>query len=133
MRIKIDNLNKIALAWAAIKAMGHEPHISGGSVSYRTDHGSWDAVRVNEHEAAQLIVEHWIGLERPSRGQTPPQWRAITNAVLDGARRSTGALVVDAWSPDMATAVHRCFVKSRFGEDIEIPDELAEDILVQAA
>lgn len=136
MLIEVDKLTGRALIWAAITAMGETPQITRHAISYRSDHGSWTEVSLTEAEAVELMRDHWIGLERPSRGQTPPQWRAIADCVRSGSsgtsakaanphnRLSGSFWVASSSSENLAVAVFRTFVKSRLGEAVEIPEEL---------
>lgn len=135
MHIEIDKLQGRALAWAAIKAMGHDPHIARGprgDVSFRGDHGSWESVSIREEEAVKLMREHWIGLERPSSGQTPPRWQALADYVGPRSGDATTHPVVSSRAADLAVAVFRAFIKSRFGEVVEIPDSIAAEIAADA-
>lgn len=121
MKIAVDQLTGRALTWAFIRALGHAPHVGAISVAYRTDHGSWDHPTLSEREAVELMNEHWIGVERPSKGQTPPQWRALADVPSSSKLPDR---VVSAFAPSLAIAVHRCFIKSRMGDVVDIPDEL---------
>lgn len=79
-----------------------------------TDHG----------QCAQLQSRNWIGLSRPSRGQTPPVWRALGDMPDEAVRRvypHGGTFgVVDATSEDMLEAVCRVRVKMHYGEFVPI-------------
>ncbi|MEJ6003832.1 hypothetical protein [Paucibacter soli] len=133
MQIQVDQLSRRALIWASILAQGFAPVIQGQVVSYRTDHGSWDSPRIDLDQAAYLMNRYWVGLDRPSKGQTPPQWRAIADFVGKQPSLKSSHFVMTANSTDMATAVIRCFVKSRFGEKVDIPEELVADCEINSA
>ncbi len=133
MLVEVDTLTGQALVAAAMLAMGETPQVVSGKVFFRSEQGSWCGMRVSDEEAAKLIGMHWIGLDRPSKGQSPPQWHAMA----DFQGRSGGAgemshLVVSSWSTDMPSAVFRAFVKSRFGEKVDVPDELLSTISARA-
>lgn len=118
-----SELHGPALAWATILAMGRSPTMAGGRVEYRTDHGSWISYQVDNASAAELCDRFWIGLDRPSKGQNPPTWRALADNARQKGRADVPG-VVSAYDVDMAVAVHRAFVLSRLGETATIPAAL---------
>lgn len=126
--VDIDDLTGPALAWAVCAAYGRRAAIASGrsgvEVSYYDDgHGSWSTVLLDDAEASQAMDEYWIGIERPSKGQTPPVWRALAD--YRGKRdplRYVG--VVSAHSTDRRSAVFRALVKAIFNEQIAVPRAL---------
>lgn len=70
-------------------------------------------------QSGQIIEKNWIGLDRPSNGQTTPVWRGIVNnsAKMFGIFRP----VVDAWGETALIAAMRAYVTSKYGD--EVPDE----------
>jgi hypothetical protein len=74
-------------------------------------------------DAIDFVEKDWIGCERPSRGQTPPIWRAITD--YKGPREQHRAYgPVSQYGETYLIAVTRCKVASHFGA--EVPDEIPE-------
>lgn len=125
MKVQVDTLVGAALAWAALKAEGHAPVAGPTGVGYRSDHGSWVFPTYTDAEATALMVTHWIGVERPSKGQTPPAWRAIGDFRGDRAVRQH-LMVVSSHHTEFSIAVTRCFVKTKFGEELDVPDDVLE-------
>lgn len=71
------------------------------------------------HQAHNIIEEFWIGTDRPSRGQTPPIWRALSNYRGERLLNPMGN-VVGMWGPTHLIAAMRCFVGVFYFEKIEM-------------
>ena len=124
MKINTDALLGDALIWAVTKALGKAPVIAGTGVAYKSDHGSWVYPRyASDDEAVALMTQEWIGVDRPSRGQTTPLWRAVTDSKL---KRGTGHFepVVSAFGGTIGLAVCRALGASRLGAEVDVPAEL---------
>jgi len=134
--VDIDSLTGPALAWAVCLANGRRASITSGHTgaqisNYDEGHGSWSVVRLDDSEASEAMDKHWIGVERPSRGQKPPVWRALAD--YRGKRdplRYVGVVCAD--SPDRRTAIFRCLVKSIFNDKVGVPKQLLLGIEVAA-
>lgn len=82
---------------------------------------------VNSGQGHDIIEESWIGLVRPSLGQTPPIWRALSDFHGDRKIDPMGN-VVGMWGATSLIAAMRCKVASVYGTTIEldIPDNAQE-------
>ncbi len=109
-----------ALLYAYILALDKLPlAVGSGRYGYRSDHGSIVEPTLSRLEAADLIAERWISVERPSNGQRVPTFRCLTN--YTGKRKPYEPIyVVTAHSSDLPEAVIRCFVASRFEEKLRM-------------
>lgn len=126
-KMKIDNLNGKALVWAVCEALGLSPVIKNGGITYRSDHGSWVSPRyLDDSEVGELMSSEWVGVERPSKGQSTPVWRAVTD---NKSKRNPSVFrpVVDAFGETLGISVCRVIVKSYKGDVIDIPNELIEE------
>lgn len=125
-KIQAEKLTGDALIWAVSHALGKAPVVTQDGVAYRGEGCVWVYPRyTDESEVASLMASEWIGVDRPSRGQTPPQWRAITDnkAPADPRRYKP---VVSAWAESIGVAVCRALVLSRLGNEVEVPQELLD-------
>ena len=128
VEVRTANLTGKALTWAAIVALGLEPVIAATGICHKNDAGGWTyPIFESPFQVAELIEREWIGLERPSKGQKAPMWRAITDRRFKKKLRpgDSDVLVVDAWGETSFLAVARVFVMSRLGACVTIPAELA--------
>lgn len=124
MKTATEELTGNALIWAVCHALKLAPVVAKTGVAYRSEHGSWVYPRyTDDSEAGVLMASEWIGVERPSNGQTPPQWRAVTdNKTAPDSMRFNP--VVSAWGASLGMAVCRALVLSRIGKTVDVPDEL---------
>lgn len=72
----------------------------------------------NGQQGQDIIEGDWIGLERPSRGQTPPVWRAVMDNAAPRIGTQVHQIVVDAWGPTALIAAMRCKVASVYGDNV---------------
>lgn len=123
------DLTQKALIWAVCRALGHSPTLCNGYVVYRSEHGSWVApTYTSNDDVGELMNSQWVGVERPSKGQKTPLWRAITDIKvknIDGLNS-----VADAWGETIGLAVCRAIVVSHFGKTVDIPEELVSTLPV---
>ena len=122
----VDSLEGQALAWACIIALGKTPLRTGpGQYGYRSDHGSIVTIHVNRGEAADLVAEEWISVDRPCNGQNPSVFRCVAD--YKGKQKPfRPTLVVSAHATRFEVAVFRCFIKSRQGNFVDVSRELVE-------
>lgn len=124
MNTQTQALNGRALIWATCLALGHSPVIAATGIAYRDDSGSWVYPRfTSDSEAGELIATQWVSVERPSKGQITPVWRAETQ---QKRIKTTQALkwVVSATGESLGVAVCRAIVLSNCGETVDVPEEL---------
>lgn len=125
IKMNAADLTGSALTWAAISALGMSPVIAATGICYRSDHGSWVYPNFeNQNGADELIESEWIGLERPSKGQKTPLWRAITDSKQKPGPGQSPTAVVSAWGATHSLAVARVLVISHLGPVVDIPAEL---------
>ncbi len=119
-KVAIDDLVGVNLSWALLRAMGLDPQLGPGDcVVYRSDHGSWQEAPSSVSDAADLVVRHWISVERPSTGQNPPVWRAIADTKYTPQPLQN---VVAAFSERYQDAVFKVYIKSMFSvESVMVP------------
>lgn len=124
-KVKSEGLNEKALLWATCLALGHSPVVAATGIAYRSDHGTWVYPRfTSEQEVGALMSAEWIGVERPSRGQKKPVWRAIADSKVPTKPHEFCGGVVSAWGETPGVAVCRALVLSRIGVMVDVPDEL---------
>lgn len=124
-KMKAEELSGMALLWAVCRALGHAPVATATGIAYRSDHGSWVYPRyTSDSEVAELMSTEWIGVERPSRGQKTPVWRAIADSKVPAKPHEFSGGVVAAWGETLGLAVCRALVLSRLGVTVDLPDEL---------
>lgn len=124
MKVKVESLTGNALIWAVCAALGESPVLSGGTVVYRSPHGSWVSPRYTQDSlAGELIVSERIGVSPPTQGESPLIWRTrAKNRLSDDS--AFAPYYVEASSESLAVAVCRAIVLSRLGEEADVPDEL---------
>lgn len=115
MKTATEELTGNALIWAVCHALKLAPVVAKTGVAYRSEHGSWVYPRyTDDSEAGVLMASEWIGVERPSNRQTPPQWRAVTdNKTAPDSMRfnpvvsAWGAISRDGCLPGSGSQSHR--------------------------
>lgn len=135
-----DQLRGLPLAWAVALARGQAPNLhTFQRVTHRADGGSWvySDGQFTDQEAVETVIREWITLERPSKGQTVPMWRAIADTKTMNARRRSQPMlpgmtpvehtVVSAWGETYALAAMRAFAMSFLGEVAFVPEELVRN------
>lgn len=129
MKIQTEELSGNALIWAVCCALRNAPVIAATGIAYRSDHGSWVYPRyTSDSEAGELMSSEWIGVERPSRGQKTPVWRAIADSKVPTKPHEYCGGVVSAWGETLGVAVCRALVLSRLGVTVDVPDELLQAV-----
>lgn len=128
-KVKAEDLSGDALLWAVCFALGHAPVVAATGIAYRSDHGSWVYPRfTSDAEAGELMSSEWIGVERPSRGQKTPVWRAIADSKVPTKPHEFCGGVVSAWGDTLGVAVCRALVLSRVGVIVDVPDDLLQAV-----
>jgi len=129
MKIQSEELTGNALIWAVCRALGHAPVVAETGIAYRSDHGSWVYPRyTSDSEAGELMSSEWIGVERPSRGQKTPVWRAIADSKVPTKPHEYCGGVMSAWGETIGVAVCRALVLSRLGVTVDVPDQLLQAV-----
>jgi hypothetical protein len=125
--IKVDALTGKLLDEWVLRADGFTPDSKGSPWWSRASDKAMHSLpafnptdieaEAGAEQCVELITRHWIGIERPSRGQTPPMWRALCDVPADVTPRPMN-MVVDAYGEIMPVAAMRAFVKSRFDDTV---------------
>lgn len=132
MKIKTSELSGVALRWAVSTALGHQPLLNMHSHG-RTWDGWWEsrpyANASNEYRQLPRYEEDWA-----QGGPIIEREGIITNRLLGGmlgglwlaAKRNDGgdSFLCDEHGPTVLIATMRCFVASRLGDEVDVPEEL---------
>lgn len=117
-------LDGAALLWAMCIALGHSPLLAATGIAYRGDDGSWVYPRYTaDSEVGSLMAAEWVSVERPSRGQKTPMWRAVTDSKRPSKSHIFNA-VASAYGETIGVAVCRAIVLSRCGDTVDVPEQL---------
>ena len=113
--MKTSELIGPALDWAVAKCEGHEAHVWGGTVrtNMREVFGPECNYSTNWAQGGPIIERESIELRRYDKHT----WMA---EVSQPGHAGKGVYA----GPTPLIAVMRCFVSSRLGDEIEIPEEL---------
>lgn len=124
MKIKTTELSGLALNWAVGKFVGDEVEIrrhSGGSpwivvIFYSVFSGArvvtWEPTE-SQHQAGDIIDRYGISTWRKHDGW----WQACIYDVNDQPQHLSA-------SSDRIRAAMLCFVRSKLGDEVDVPDEL---------
>jgi hypothetical protein len=131
MKVKIEDLDGIALDWAVAVCEGGEGlsydsigtwwiRINGRDRALST---GWSqsqnfAPRTNWVEVGKIIDREEIGIRRNAPASKGREWEASPSITAKGAGGRWG------YGPSPAIAILRCYVASQLGPEIEVPDEL---------
>lgn len=115
MKIKTSELSGIALDWAVAKANNIPVVISSGLVAIEDDGGFWLTVYSPSSDWSQggPIIERERMIIWPDNG---------TNKGSEGWEAELG----NCWftGPTPLIAAMRCYVASKMGEEVEVPNDL---------
>lgn len=117
MKVNVGNIHGAALNWATATADGAGTDIIqyGGRPAVRFEHSLY--LPSSKWEQGGPIIERELIYVMPS-SRHEGEWQAVSN--YEGGRYETiGATPLEA--------AMRCFVASRFGNFVEIPDELCDE------
>lgn len=136
MKAKTIALTGPALDWAVAKALGAEFRASSiGAIHARVDGNliggfttrvaggvaiadRYFCPSTNWHQGGPIIERERITLRAPD-GRHWPGWRALYDDFGASASR-------EVHGPTSLIAAMRCFVASKLGADVDVPDEIAE-------
>ena len=107
MKIKTADLQGPALDWAVAKAVGEYKPVA--VPAYSTD---WS-------QGGPIIEREEIGTERHAPCMSGSEWEAR------GSITAKGAGYLWAYGPTPLIAAMRCYVASKLGDEVEVPDALA--------
>jgi hypothetical protein len=115
MKIKTDNLPGPALDWAVAKCEGFTDEVERSGWAW---HPSWYNPSTSWAQGGPIIEREEIGIRRNAPCSDGRQWEASGSITAKGAGYRWG------YGPTPLIAAMRCYVASRLGEEVEIPDEL---------
>jgi hypothetical protein len=125
MNILVDELTGSALLWGMCLALGYTPEIHHNQVvhTHPGDGRKVSPLFTHEDQMHELMVRHWVGLERPSKHHKSPMWRAVTDAHLTDEQVASGAVarVVSASDARPSVAVCRAIIKAHLGDELDAP------------
>lgn len=118
--VQVDTLDGPDLDRAAALALGYVPS-DGSRWPHRDDPTSQIDIETFSPTtdgalASAIIDEKWIGIERPSRGQKTPVWRAIKDSEMKVRVGDFAHRVVSATGPNHVIAALRALVKGVYGD-----------------
>jgi len=132
MNMKTIELTGLALDWAVAKCEGytglhkiagrrpHEPQL--GIWPPRKEYGVMDLWELSYStdwaQGGPIIEREEIGIKRNSPCSDGRQWEASPSITAKGAGGKWG------YGPTPLVAAMRCYVASKLGDDIDIPEEL---------
>jgi len=112
MKIKTPELTGPALNWAVAKCEDKEHLFAGHEVGRLHYTSNWA-------EGGPIIEREEIGIKRNAPCSDGRQWEA------SGSITAKGAGYHFAYGPTPLIAAMRCYVASKLGDTVDIPDELA--------
>ena len=116
MKIKTAGLTGPALDWAVHKAKGRDIKLHM-FWEYRT-HNNMLHYSTDWSQGGPILESEEIGIRRNAPCSTGREWEAFGSITAKGAGYRWG------YGPTPLVAAMRCYVASRLGEEVEIPDEL---------
>jgi len=108
-KMKVSELTGVALDWAVAKAIGEYKPVAVPNYSTEWAQGG----PIIERERVDLFTE---------KGTTPDSWVASIAQYQNGHRLVGWRL--HQYGPTPLIAAMRCYVASKFGDEIEVPNEL---------
>ena len=117
MKIKTSELEGIALDWAVGKTLGLGDETLDPITWMETAHPSRCYSYSTDWSQGGPIIEHaCIGLDHyPDDHPQGGEWGALTN---EGT--------VGSFGPTPLVAAMRCYVASKLGDEVDVPDELTK-------
>ena len=98
--IKVAEATELQLDWLVARIEGDElPKDGGKGLDYSTDWACGGPIIEQDEITLHRMTNDWVAVHNPSGGGQP--------------------------GPTPLIAAMRCFVTSRLGEEVEVPDELA--------
>lgn len=127
MKVKTSELIGPALDWAVAQATGTKPVYTWRAFGVK-HYGAWEtapaigpAVMLRPYstdwaQGGPIIEREGIQINF-MRFDSPPYWTAHAEDLINKMR-------VGAWAPTPLIAAMRCFVSSKLGDEVDVPEEL---------
>ena len=121
MKIKTNELSGAALDWAVAKCEGVEITFSkgAGAAPSGTPSGQWEMYSTNWAQGGPIIEREAHNLFKHNGGT---EWCCACNV-----RRDLYTAIITADGPTPLIAAMRCYVASKLGDEVEVPDELIKE------
>lgn len=123
VKMLTKDLTGAALDWAVAKCDGHEVAVNDGPLVVIRRNGVVDYFEpsTNWGWGGPIIEREMIGLSEPLRQSLafPNQWSGMIST--DGI-----SYQFIQYGPTPLIAAMRCFVASRFGAEVDVPDEVRQ-------
>lgn len=113
MKIRVSELKGAALDWAVAKCEG----LCEGDFAWYYDRRDTFKYSTDWAQGGPIIEREGINLDNYGKN---PRWSAWTPA----PDRESGE--AQAYGPTPLIAAMRCFVASKLGDEVEVPDELTK-------
>jgi len=114
MKMKTSELTDAALDWAVAKCEGNHITLEGGAES-----GSWEKYSTDWALCGPIIERECIDVEAhnaaTSQPKNPEYWSACVYGVSE---------YFECTGPTPLIVAMRCYVASKLGDEVEVPDEL---------
>jgi hypothetical protein len=120
MIVKTSELTDITLDWAVAKCRGLTPFL------YKNQYGYWVMSNIEGSYSSEwlhggpIIEQEEIGIQRNAPCSDGRQWEARSSITAKGAGGRWG------YGPTPLIAAMRCFVASRLGDEVDVPEELLQ-------
>ena len=115
MKIKTNELTGAALDWAVMKAEGLEPTIEPDGYLH-VGNVRWQPSR-NWCDGGPIIEREWISIECwPNESDEDMRWAGACYEQRN---------LCEKYGPTPLIAAMRCYVASKLGDEVEVPEELA--------
>ena len=122
--MKTSELTGAALDWAVAKCEGYEiVRMRGSEITFldRTDDGALNEKQIGYStdwaQGGPIIEREIISVSHDTTGSTV-EWAAWTPAPIRDEAEAFG------YGPTPLIAAMRCYVASRLGDDVDVPEEL---------
>lgn len=119
MKIKIAEATPLQLDWLVAKCEGRS-----GETALRDSHYGVYSPSTNWAQGGPIIEREGVGLHRNSKLlylNDEKRWQAHLIIALDGPPPRTG---YDSKGPTSLIAAMRCYVASKLGDEVEVPEDL---------
>ena len=117
MKIKTSELTGAALAWAVATANGDYPQWDAEQGVFYQANGEDMNYPNDWAQGGPIIEREQVTLEPMRHDEQGDGWLAT---------RVEGPAVCMEFGPTMLIAALRCFVASKLGDEVDVPDELKE-------
>lgn len=119
MQIKTSDLIDLALDWAVAKCEGFKPFTDGISwiIEDAGDYRQLPRYSTDREQGGQIIEREYIQLI-PDQGATYFECTWFAGSANEDGDEFNGE------GPTVLIAAMRCFVSSRLGDEVDVPEEL---------